>query len=387
MWDNSPPNLPVARLIRQWNETGLQPRIRYVTPEELSDRIHRIPADHLPLLSGDWTDYWNFGCASTAASVARSRSAKRALNAARTLAAAERPVAVHRAEERALDLLDLFDEHTWSYWDTAPGVEAALVQDTLKAATAVEAGELASYVLVDALEARRQSGAVGRPARPRPAGQPRALTAAGVGGHPGRLVPAGAAAALRTLPASPRPGLPDLRAGGPAGRGRAAAAPCGPAAGTRRSAPAARGPRTPVQVRAFNNVRLETARKGDARIVSPRHELTYDPATGRILQLVDLELGWPVLPEGTEFSLFDFVRERPDALYDARREAYYERDLEREKFDLSCWKPWRAVRERATRVTECTVTRTVGSITLDRCFEAPGCASCACASPCAPTRR
>ena len=118
MWDNSPPNLPVARLIRQWNESGLQPPIRYVTTDGLLERIRLIPSDQLPLLSGDWTDYWTFGSASTAGHVARSRAAKRALDCAARIGGAARSRAALRVDRRARDLLDLFNEHTWSHWDT-----------------------------------------------------------------------------------------------------------------------------------------------------------------------------------------------------------------------------------------------------------------------------
>ena len=62
-WDNSPPYLEVARLIREWNARGLQPRIRFITPIELLERIKLQPRDQYELLRGDLTDYWNFGCA------------------------------------------------------------------------------------------------------------------------------------------------------------------------------------------------------------------------------------------------------------------------------------------------------------------------------------
>ena len=129
MWDNSPPNLAVARLIRHWNKADRQPRIRYVTTEDLLDRIRQVPNDQLPLLSGDWTDYWNFGCASSASTLAYSRAAKRALDTAERLATVPPPAAVARVADRARDLLDLFNEHTWSYSETAGRNDTALVLD------------------------------------------------------------------------------------------------------------------------------------------------------------------------------------------------------------------------------------------------------------------
>ena len=66
------------------------------------------------------------------------------------------------------------------------------------------------------------------------------------------------------------------------------------------------------------------------------------------------------------------MRERTDALHDERREAYYDRDLIKEKFDQSCWKPdWKSSRERAVRVTACRVERGPVSATLVLELDAP----------------
>ena len=256
-----------------------------------------------------------------------------------------------RAGRRAArDLLDLFDEHTWSYWDTAAGVDPAWVQDQLKAAPAFEARELAGYVLAHELEAL-----AGNPAQSD--GRPDHVLFV----NPSPL----ARAEYVDIPAAWRRLGPRLRCERFMPPQAGEVETCGPielpAFGIKRVPlaslePASEDPcvrhedrRTPGEVRALNNVRIEIARKGDAVIESPFHRLTYDPASGRILGLFDKLLNWDVLPAGAEYGFFDFVRERPDALADGRREAYYERDLDQEKVDQSCWKAWRAVRERATR--------------------------------------
>lgn len=373
MWDNSPPNLPVAKLIRHWNASGRQPRIRYVTTEDLLARIQQIPDDELPLLTGDWTDYWNFGCASTANNVARSRAARRALETADSLARSPRPEAVRRVAERAWGLLDLFNEHTWSYWDTAGQLEPARIQDQLKAALAFEAKELADYVLTHELE-----------------------TLAGNATHsetpPGHVLFVNPSPLARTeyveFPAAWRKPGPHLRCERFKPVAPTELETVGPievpAFGTTRLplatlCPAPADPRlryedrrTPVTFRAFNNVRIEEARKGDALIESPTHRLTFDPVTGRVCSLFDKVLARELLATGASYDFFDVVRERPDALVDGRREAYYERDLEREKYDQSCWKTWRAVRERALRTIDCRVERKAGAISLVRSLEAPG---------------
>ena len=373
MWDNSPPNLAVAKLIRQWNEEGRQPHIRYVTTEDLLERIQQIPDEQLPLLSGDWTDYWNFGCASTAGNVARSRAAKRMLDTADGLAVSPRPEAVRRVAERAWGLLDLFNEHTWSYWDTAGGLEPARVQDHLKAALAIEARELAGYVLTHELETLAGNATHSETppdhvllVNPSPIARTEYVEIPSAWRNPGPRL-----RCERFKPSAPT----DMETVGPIEL---------PAFGTTSLSLATLTPvtedthlrhedrRTPVTFRAFNNVRIDVARKGDALLESPTHRLTYSPETGRILSLFDKTLVREILPVGGAYDFFDFVRERPDALIDGRREAFYERDLDREKVDQSCWKSWRAVRERATRMVSCQVVRQGGALVLERWLDAPG---------------
>ena len=373
MWDNSPPNLSVAKLIRQWNEAGRQPRIRYVTTEDLLARIQQIPEDALPLLSGDWTDYWNFGCASTAGNVARSRAARRALEAADSLAVSPQVEAVRRVAERAWGLLDLFNEHTWSYWDTAGGLEPAFVQDQLKAALALEAKELADYVLTQELETRAGNATHSETppdsvlfVNPSAIARTEYVEIPIAWRKPGPRL-----RCERFKPAAPG----DMETVGPIelpvfGTKSVSLATLSPAPDDTRLRHEDR--RTPVTFRAFNNVRIEMARKGDALLESPTHRLTYNPETGRILALFDKTLARDMLPVDQHYDFFDFVRERPDALVDGRREAIYERDLEREKLDQSCWKAWRAIRERATRPISCRVVRQVGALVLERRYEAPG---------------
>ena len=107
-------------------------------------------------------------------------------------------------------------------------------------------------------------------------------------------------------------------------------------------------------------------------IESPFHALSYDPDSGRILSLLDREQRRETLALNDGLDFFAFVRERTNALIEDRRYAFYQRDLEREKFDLSCWQDWSPVRECATRVTRCVVTEAPGRVTLAREIEAPG---------------
>ena len=108
------------------------------------------------------------------------------------------------------------------------------------------------------------------------------------------------------------------------------------------------------------------------KIESPFHLLRYDPDSGRILSLFDQERNREVLSPRGGLDFFGFVRERTDALMEDRRYAFYQRDLDREKMDQSCWQDWSPVREGATRVTHCAVTESPGRVTLTRQLQAPG---------------
>lgn len=374
MWDNSPPNLSSARLIREWNARGLEPRIRFVTSEDLADRIAAMPADNLPVLSGDWTDYWNFGCASAAADLARNRAAKRDLACAdRITGGTSGSAALAAVRKRCCDRIDLYDEHTWSYWDTAGAEEPCLVLDTLKSALAIEGRELAGYLLTHGLESLAANP-------PHSGGPPDHVLLVNPSPLPRRewvtiprdwFSPGPRLRCQRFAPSTPAPAdqfepveLP------PWSWRRVPLATLRPAQDDPRLFH--KDLRDEELVRSFNNVRIVTSRRGHAILESPHHRLSYDPASGRILGLWDKKSDRDVLAAHAEFGFFDFVRERPDAQVDGRREAYYERDLDKEKFDQSCWKPWRAVREKATRVTRVEISRDAGSITLERDFEAPG---------------
>ena len=65
-------------LIQRWNlETEREelPLIRYATFDDLRERAMQVPASQLPVMHGDWTDYWNFGCAASPISTARNQQA------------------------------------------------------------------------------------------------------------------------------------------------------------------------------------------------------------------------------------------------------------------------------------------------------------------------
>ena len=379
MWDNAPPNPYLPDLIQRWNEQKLGPRIRYATFDDLRERALRIPDDEVPVLAGDWTDYWSFGVGSTPVATAVNQQTKPLLAAAEALGAD--PVLLAGAAERA----DLFDEHTWSGWDSDPANLQARAIETIKQAGAHEGHELAAFAVMDGLE--------------RLAGNPVADK-----GIAGVLVcnptPYERTVAL-DLPqnwfAEPTPATErTYRASRMAYENRPwrvpapdeARRPTGPirlAPGAWRifalddlPAPVFPGQPTHELIRHRHSARelnFATAVNRVAatgRIESPFHVLTYDSGSGRITSLVDRSTDREVLRPRPGMDLFSLVQERADQLVDGSRRAFYRRDLDREMIDESCWQPWEPIREPAERMLSCTVEERAGRVLLERRFAAPG---------------
>ena len=379
MWDNAPPNPFLPDLLDRWLRTAALPRIRYATFDDLRVRALQVPDAALPRLRGDWTDYWNFGCAASPITTARNQQAKPLIEAA-SLLGGDRASLV-----RAMEKVDLYDEHTCGYYDSDAAHPQAQTTELLKQALAHEGHEHAAFALMDALEKL-----AGNPIADK--GIARVLLA-----NPGPQ----ALTVLPELPAAwfaPREPATersyrasrmfyDGRAWGHGFPGAAAQVfgpielppfswrvvdltdlpPAVPACGLDHALEVDTTAR-----RELNFAPAANHQRRIGRITTPYHILRYDPDSGRILSLIDRARNREVLAPRDGLDFFAWVRERTDALAEDRRYAFYQRDLDKEKIDEMCWQDWLPVRERATRVTRCEVVAGIGRITLNRTFEAPG---------------
>ncbi len=383
MWDNAPHNPYLPELIQRWNEKGHGPRIRYATFDDLRARAATIPDDKLPVLRGDWTDFWAFGGGSSPISTSRNQQAKSLIETAEEISGV--PDAKQLSViERAKAKVDLYDEHTFGYYDSDHAHPQAQTTEILKQALAHEGHELAAFAVMDALERLAKNppadrGLKGvllcnpssRPITVRPE-LPAAWFAASTGSertyranrmfYEGRpwsaAFPGAAPRAFGPIDLPPHTWktlrFEDL----PPGESRPTV-------------------RHEIQVekierREANFAPLANFQRRVGVISSPFHVLRYDPDSGRILSLFDRVQNRETLVPGDGPDFFAFVRERTNPLSEERRYAFYQRDLEREKMYQSCWQDWSPVRERATRVTKCTVTETPHRVTLTRELQAPG---------------
>ena len=78
--DNGSPQPALPDFIRRWNETNPEIRLRFVTISEFFDRLRAEPEERLPLMRGDWTDWWNFGAGSTAHETSQAMQGQRDLD-------------------------------------------------------------------------------------------------------------------------------------------------------------------------------------------------------------------------------------------------------------------------------------------------------------------
>lgn len=149
-----------STFIDSWNAAGNTPRIIFATPAMWWSAVRQYP---LPTFRGDWTDYWNFGCISSAREVATNRASRVRLRVADAFHAVVNalPKTDHQWAQQSFDryraeawkALHLWDEHTWGADGSihAPASEDTLAQWNHKANFAYTARSLSLLLQRDAL--------------------------------------------------------------------------------------------------------------------------------------------------------------------------------------------------------------------------------------------
>lgn len=163
--DNGSAFAGFAEWIDEWNARGKGPHIKFATPRQWWAAVKQH-GDALPTHRGDWTDFWNFGCASSAREQSINRYSRARLRTADALAAAlelgglaagDRWLSDRRRRYRdeAWHNLILWDEHTWGA-DTSirqPEGEDTAAQWNHKAHFAYQARSQSLLLQRDALAA------------------------------------------------------------------------------------------------------------------------------------------------------------------------------------------------------------------------------------------
>ena len=311
-WDNNPPYPAAYALIRRWNAEGREPHIRFVTPDDLLARAQTLD---LPEYAGDWTDYWNFGTASSAHETRIAHGARAALAGADVLALQRAPArdgGVPRLTTEAYDALALWDEHTWGHYASIsdPDRDAVVAAWHIKAQPAYRANALARYVLAEQLEAL--------------AGNPRhaAHTAGVLIANPTPFARTEYVRLLRGLAegkydhlSSTAHRAAEAAVNAPALNLEGVADPAwdsalfGPF-----TVPAYGALRLPIAALTLRAAEGLAAQPG--RLQSPTHRLEYDPASGAIRSLVDVRTGREYADPASAWPLLSLVHEAVDAPVD-----------------------------------------------------------------------
>jgi hypothetical protein len=368
-YDNSPPNLEVANLIRQWNEEGRKPLMKYVTPEMLLKRINEIDINDLAIQRGDWTDYWNFGCASNAATTKININTKPRIYSRDIISAyngSENPV-IKEVAQRAWWNLNLYDEHTWGSNNSMDHDNVfARVQAHLKDALAMNARELTEYLLIHELEQLADNPATSY--------------------HQQGILITNTTSSVRKayIP------IPDcwplegkrLRAARFTWEHRYDHLDGAPLFGPLEIEPyswkmipfeAIKPAPQKTKVKHGTKNPDDVPRKKKAFIENSYYRLEYHLQTGRITDLWDKKRKWQILDTTSAWTFFETVHEAPDPLVNNHRTALYDRDIEKEKFDVSLWQTdWKARRQGATRTLGCHTEVHPEGVTLVLEIEAPG---------------
>ena len=342
--DNNPPNPFLANMVRQWNDEGRQPVIRFVTPEQITARLQALDPVLVEKHSGDWPDYWNFGCASSATETRINRRTKMRLNTAELLNALSPTTPPDYAvrSQQAWQAVQIYDEHTWGSWANTWNltVDEVPAQFHFKAHEAYSARSWTGWVLRKQLEVLAGNPAEGTApeglllVNPGPEKRrvmltvPTRLATGHWVHHPGRVQNLEVPAAFLTEDEERQIGPFEVDAGSTA------------------FIPSS-------DFRIVSNGETKPVVPG--KLESDFYALEADPITGRIQRLVDKRLGRDLADPNSPWDLFGFVRERVDpARHQGKpkyrgRDALFETDFEKLSVELkSGWQSqWPALREKA----------------------------------------
>ncbi|MBI1938843.1 MAG: hypothetical protein HYS25_12065 [Ignavibacteriales bacterium] len=379
-WDNSPPSIDAAKLIGEWNDRGLEPVIRYITPNELLEKIKSCPVDEYEIRTGDWTDYWNFGCASTAEVTKINTAAKQKLFKADMLNAFSGIVKKYYFDlaEKTWRHINLFDEHTWGSFNSMDADNIfSKTQFNIKDNDAFVANETAEYLLVDQLEEFTGN--------PKSAESQQGIAVINMSGMPKKefvRIPDWWKLDGKRLRTS--------RFGWDTRYNQTANAPlCGPVEVDPYSYKFIRFNELPEGVpidslqdgeisseksaRRLNTLEKTQEVTATKFIESDFYRIEFNPDNCRIVRVFDKINKRELLDAKSDYTFFQFVRERTDPLFKEERRAYYARELEKEQYDISCWNTeWEKIIETASRPLGYEIEKTAEGISLTLSFEAPG---------------
>jgi len=349
--DNGGPVITFAERIKEWNDEGNLPVIRYVTPDQLLERIKEIPPESIPLVKGDWTDWWSYGSGSSAFETKVTRRAKQSLYTIEMLHA------FNDKDSRSTYIINdiwenlkIYDEHTWGNWASTYKPDEEMVREEwyLKAHPAYRAASLTDYLLIKELD--KWAG------NPPVSSKRNGLMLVNTSGSEQKT--------YFDLPVKWKKDDPSLYSAGTQkmrlnfkhenmieeGEKNI----CGPFVLKPYSWQI-------IPMKEIKPARIEEVKTGQGFLESPYHRLNFDSETGEITGLLNKVNNWQVIARENEWNFCQMVHEQPEP---RNREAYHKRNLERENKGKSNWiNEWTAIKE-GSSYDSCRVEQSVGRATL-----------------------
>ena len=115
LWDNCPLDADIPDAVKAWNDQYAYPHLVIAGGHEIMSMIEQNYGDKLPVVKGDFTEYWTDGLGTAAGLTAINRNAKERLVQAETLWTMLRPgkPAPRTIFDEAWRYIALSSEHTW----------------------------------------------------------------------------------------------------------------------------------------------------------------------------------------------------------------------------------------------------------------------------------
>ena len=338
LFDNNCPDSELADLIYRYNEEDHEQKIRFVTPEMLRDKLLEAGTCDLPVYCGDWTDYWNFGSASTAWETKVNRLAKKNIQKAEMLESISGSTGGHydRVKEEALLNALIFDEHTWgaSQSVTDPHGEETRSQLIHKVKTAYQAADLSAYLVSTQIE--KLAG------NPYQSEKPEGIIVVNTSGTRQEVeleVPLSYLKEGRNLSSlRSKEYLPYVdKREKTADYGTISMEPFS-------------WRKIPFDVlnryKAKKNEKKKAYSLAKNELITPYYRVKFNDETGRIIQIYSIDQKWDILDETSEWSFFELVRETIDTRYHKQeRGTLFPRDVDKGNQNISVWNhEWKACR-------------------------------------------
>jgi hypothetical protein len=356
LFDNNCPDPNLPLLIKKYNEEGHDIKVSFVTPEMLYKRVLRdMHLEDLPVYSGDWTDYWNFGSGSSAKETRLNRKTKQVFKKAELLESIQGSPGLRydKVKDEVFIQSSLYDEHTWGAANsiTEPDHPEVFTQRSHKSNLALKASDLSAYLLGKQMEILAEN--------PLQSNEPEGIILVNTSNTPRNAeinIPVEYFEKGRHLAAARiKQYLPYAKE-------------------TSRTKYYGTINLKPYSWRKIPFNKLATVKDESIKdnhfivtensIETPFYLLTFDKKTGRILDLLDKSRNWHMLDKDSNWTFFEFVKETIDPLKNIEhRSTFFPRDIDLGNRSISVWNHnWKGKRSGAEEVLSWEVRRQNDSV-------------------------